>query len=237
MREQLHPLIRQLAEKIETTWHQTLDLTPYTLPQDLGYVEGILEGEQLTIENHCYQAPPFRKLHLELARLGNQLDILHCVMFPYLSYDLPIFGADLVGGPKGIGAAIVDLSPVNLQAGLPIAYRQALAQQPRPTFSQVRELPAWGDIFSEFCLFIRPVDGEEETSFSRHVQDLLQLHCQQALKTSAVTDPQQQAAILAGQRHYCGKQQQNDKTRRVLVKAFGELWADRYMMTVLFDCE
>ena len=31
------------------------------------------------------------------------------------------------------------------------------------------------------------------------------------------------------------KQQQNDKTRRVLEKAFGEEWAENYMTTVLFD--
>ncbi|MEO1635862.1 MAG: phycocyanobilin:ferredoxin oxidoreductase, partial [Cyanobacteria bacterium J06631_9] len=28
---------------------------------------------------------------------------------------------------------------------------------------------------------------------------------------------------------------QNDKTRRVLEKAFGSQWAERYMTTVLFD--
>jgi phycocyanobilin:ferredoxin oxidoreductase len=42
-------------------------------------------------------------------------------------------------------------------------------------------------------------------------------------------------AVIAGQRRYCSQQQQNDKTRRVLEKAFGESWADRYMTTVLFD--
>ncbi len=41
--------------------------------------------------------------------------------------------------------------------------------------------------------------------------------------------------ILAGQHNYCTKQQQNDKTRRVLEKAFGPVWAENYMTTVLFD--
>jgi phycocyanobilin:ferredoxin oxidoreductase len=40
---------------------------------------------------------------------------------------------------------------------------------------------------------------------------------------------------LAGQQRYCTQQQQNDKTRRVLEKAFGDAWAERYMTTVLFD--
>ncbi|MEO1182898.1 MAG: phycocyanobilin:ferredoxin oxidoreductase, partial [Cyanobacteria bacterium J06636_28] len=30
-------------------------------------------------------------------------------------------------------------------------------------------------------------------------------------------------------------QQQNDKTRRILERAFDPVWAERYMTTVLFD--
>ncbi len=62
------------------------------MPAHLGYVEGRLEGEKLTIENRCYQTPQFRKLHLELAKVGTTLDILHCVMFPRPEYALPMFG-------------------------------------------------------------------------------------------------------------------------------------------------
>ena len=38
------------------------------------------------------------------------------------------------------------------------------------------------------------------------------------------------------QSYYCEQQQKNDKTRRVLEKAFGPEWTDRYMSTMLFDC-
>jgi phycocyanobilin:ferredoxin oxidoreductase len=41
--------------------------------------------------------------------------------------------------------------------------------------------------------------------------------------------------ILAGQLYYCEKQQQNDKTRRVLEKSFGTELTERYMTTMLFD--
>ncbi len=98
LRNQQHPLIQKLADCIEATWRQYLELSPYRVPEGLGYVEGSLEGERLVIENLCYQTPQFRKLHLELARVGNSLDILHCVMFPNPEYALPIFGADLVSG-------------------------------------------------------------------------------------------------------------------------------------------
>jgi phycocyanobilin:ferredoxin oxidoreductase len=234
LREQQHPLIRQLADCIETTWKQHLDLSPYPLPSELGYVEGRLEGEKLVIENRCYQTPQFRKLHLELARVGTMLDILHCVMFPWPNYDLPIFGTDLVGGRGQISAAIADLSPVSCDRQLPDTYHKALQALPDLSFSQPRDLPAWGNIFSDFCLFIRPGSPEEESLFLSRVAAFLEIHCL-AAKAAKPVSPEQAVAVLAGQRNYCTQQQQNDKTRRVLEKAFGSDWADHYMTTVLFD--
>lgn len=232
--QQQHPLIRQWADRIEAVWHHHLDLSAYDLPEDLGYVEGRLEGEKLVIENRCYQTPQFRKIHLELARVGAALDILHCVMFPRSTYALPMFGTDLVGGRGQISAAIVDLSPTGEDFTLPDTYHSALSGLPTLKFSQPRELPAWGDIFSEFCLFIRPISPAEESQFLLRAEELLTIHCQQATSAQPIS-PEQQAKVMAGQRYYCNKQQKNDKTRRVLEKAFGSEWAERYMTTVLFD--
>jgi phycocyanobilin:ferredoxin oxidoreductase len=236
LRNQQHPLICRLADCIEETWHQHLELSPYSVPEDLGYIEGALEGERLVIENYCYQAPQFRKLHLELAQVGTGLDILHCVMFPNPDYALPIFGADLVGGRGGaISAAIADLSPVNADRSLPEPYRQALSTLPTLQFSQARALPEWADIFSEFCLFVRPMGVLEEDMFLQRVRDFLTLHCQNASLATPLTSQREIASAMAGQRYYCTKQQQNDKTRRVLEKSFGAEWTDRYMTTMLFD--
>jgi phycocyanobilin:ferredoxin oxidoreductase len=162
------------------------------------------------------------------------LDILHCVMFPRPEYDLPLFGCDLVGGRGQISAAIADLSPVNLDRILPDGYNSQLSKLTTSNFSQPRDLPEWGNIFSDFCLFIRPSSPEEETSFLSHVESFLEIHCTQAIASSPVA-PEKVAQIVAGQHNYCTKQQQNDKTRRVLEKAFGVDWAENYMTTVLFD--
>jgi len=224
-------LIQRLAETIEQTWQAQLDLSPYHLPEDLGYIEGRLEGEKLTIDNRCYQTRVFRKLHLELARVGNNLDILHCVMFPRPEYVLPMFGTDLVGGRGQISAAIVDLSPI---LGLSAEYDTALkAVLSTAHFSQRRELPTWGDIFSPHCLFVRPANPEEETEFLRIARTYLEIHCH--LAQSLPATPERIEAIRAAQTNYCTQQQQNDKTRRVLEKAFDPAWAERYMTTVLFD--
>lgn len=234
LRERQHQLIKQLANSIEEQWIGYLDLAPYKIPGDLGYVEGNLEEEKLIIENRCYQTTRFRKLHLELAQVGDRLDILHCVMFPRSNYDLPIFGVDLVGSKAGIGAAIVDLSPVNRDRTLTRAYTKALTNLPPIDFARPRTLPQWGNIFSEFCLFIQPENNLEEKLFLQRVLQYLTIHC----NTTLATRPSKmlEAEILAGQRYYCQQQQQNDKTRRVLEKSMGKPWTDRYVTQMLFDC-
>jgi phycocyanobilin:ferredoxin oxidoreductase len=238
-----NPFIKQLAEGIEEIWQSHLELSPYPIPDDLGYVEGQLEGDRLVIENRCYQTPQFRKLHLELAKVSDRLHILHCVMFPRRTYNLPIFGADLVGHSHGISAAIADLSPVKREhhlgqdpkSILPSEYHQALSQLTIPPFQKVRAIPAWGDIFSEFCLFISPQTPEEEAAFLNHVHDILTLHCRLAQAASPLTSPQDRSEVRAGHRYYCYQQRQNDKTRRILESSFGKPWAERYMSTILFD--
>ncbi len=236
LRTKQHSLIQRLADCIEASWHQYLDLSPFEVPEGLGYVEGSLEGERLVIENSCYQTPQFRKLHLELAQVGNGLDILHCVMFPKPAYALPIFGADLVGRQGvGISAAIADLSPVNRDRTLPGRYQQALSVLPEIPFTEPRALPDWGDIFSDYCLFVRPGSPQEEDAFLNRVKDFLVLHCQIACTESPLMSDSDITQVLAGQHHYCTKQQQNDRTRRVLEKSFGPEWTDRYMKTMLFD--
>ena len=233
LREQQHPLIQQLAQVIESTWQEYLQLSPYELPSDLGYIEGRLEGERLVIENSCHQTPQFRKMHLELAQVGAGLDILHCVMFPDPTYDLPMFGTDIVAGRGQVSAAIVDLSPTSTDHTLPEVYQEKLAALPPADFSQPRDLPDWGDIFSDFCLFIRPRGAVEDQQFIDRVGAFLKVHCEGAIATHAT--PENRDTILAGQQQYCEKQRRNDKTRRILENAFGPEWAERYMTTVLFD--
>ncbi|WP_373478413.1 phycocyanobilin:ferredoxin oxidoreductase [Geminocystis sp.] len=234
LKSRLHPIINQLAEIIITTWQENLSLSPYELPEGLGYVEGKLEGERLTIQNYCYQSREFRKMHLELAKVGSNLDILHCVMFPNIEYPLPMFGCDIVAGKAGISAAIVDLSPTNSEKTLSKNYQERLSNLEEIIFTDKRDLPTWGDIFSPFCLFIRPNNEEEEKLFLKIVKDYLTIHCQIANQCNPVSDSEK-LVYFQGQKNYCLQQQQNDKTRRVLEKAFGVEWAENYMNSVLFD--
>lgn len=230
----VHPLVDALAERIRACRSLMRDLEPLPIAAELEAISGSLEGDALFIRNEVHRCRGLRKLHLETARLGAGLQILHCVFFPDPRYDLPVFGADIVAGRGGVSAAIVDLSPVG--PSLPAGIASALEARQRPPFSQVRELPPWGSIFSPQVLFVRPEGPEEEQWFIEEVAFTLELLA--AAASAAESQPPEHPDTIArwrGQLDYCKSQKQNDKTRRVLEKAFDPHWADRYIEELLFD--
>ena len=230
----IHPLVDALAQRIRQRWSALPELEPLAMDPELEAICGSLDGEDLFIRNEVHRCRGLRKLHLETARLGAGLQILHCVFFPDPRYDLPVFGADIVAGRGVVSAAIVDLSPVTDQ--LPASIEAALAARDRGPFSQRRELPAWGSIFSPHVLFVRPADEAEELAFIEQVDGFLAVLAE-AVAQARPQAPDDPATVirLEGQLRYCKQQKQNDKTRRVLEKAFNPTWADRYIEELLFD--
>jgi phycocyanobilin:ferredoxin oxidoreductase len=133
-----------------------------------------------------------------------------------------------------VSAAIVDLSPVG--PSLPASVAAALEALPPRAFSQERELPAWGTIFSPYVRFVRPSDAAEEEQFVALVGDVLDVIA--AASRTAPAQPSDHPDTVRrhqGQLSYCQQQKRNDKTRRVLEKAFNPDWADRYIEQLLFD--
>jgi phycocyanobilin:ferredoxin oxidoreductase len=230
----LHPLVDALAERIRHCRDALPELRPLAVDPSLEAISGRLDGEDLFIRNEVHRARGLRKLHLETARLGAGLQILHCVFFPDPRYDLPVFGADIVAGPAGVSAAIVDLSPVEEQ--LPVAVERGLAGLPGREAGSVRDLPPWGTIFSPHVLFVRPQGSQQEEAFVEAVADRLGVLAD-AVAAGCAQAPDHPATVRRwhGQLRYCRNQKQNDKTRRVLEKAFDPLWAERYIEDLLFD--
>ena len=230
----IHPLVDALAERIRGCWQTLPELGPLAVDPELEAISGSLDGEDLFIRNELRCSRGLRKLHLETARLGAGLQILHCVFFPDPRYDLPVFGADIVAGRGVVSAAIVDLSPVTGQLPEPVLRR--LEALPRRSFSQERELPEWGTIFSPYVRFVRPADAAEEEQFIAVVVDFLEVlaAASREAEPQAIDHPD---TVLRhqGQLSYCQQQKRNDKTRRVLEKAFNSQWADRYIEELLFD--
>jgi phycocyanobilin:ferredoxin oxidoreductase len=231
---ELHPLAEALAERIRAAWLPLPEIEPLHVAADLEAISATLDGEHLFIRNELWRCRGLRKLHLETARLGLGLQILHCVWFPDPRYDLPVFGADIVASPAGVSAAIVDLSPV--RGVLPEAIDAALAGRAPRSYSHPRELPPWGSIFSPHVRFVRPADPGEDRQFVEEVGEILAILGQACRSTPAeAADASTTVERWHGQLRYCKQQKQNDKTRRVLEKAFDPAWADRYIEELLFD--
>nr|WP_254967171.1 phycocyanobilin:ferredoxin oxidoreductase [Cyanobium sp. CH-040] len=230
----LHPLVDRLAERIRSAWAELPELAALPVDPELEAISGSLDGEALFIRNELYRSRGLRKLHLETARLGLGLQILHCVWFPDPRCDLPVFGADIVASPAGVSAAIMDLSPVS--GSLPEAIRAALEARSPRVYSQPRDLPPWGSIFSPYVRFVRPAGAAEEEAFVEEVGEALGILAE-ASRRCPVQGADDPATVerWQGQLRYCKQQKQNDKTRRVLEKAFDPAWAERYIEELLFD--
>ena len=211
------------------------DVKPLSVDPKSRKIYSNLNNEELLIVNEFYQAKGFRKIHLEVAKLGKSLQILHCVFFPDPCYELPIFGADLVVNSNNISAAIVDLSPVGKH--LPDFLLSEISSLKVPEFNEPGNLPEWGFIFSPYVCFIRPVDSQEERLFLNLTDQYLSLLLALLVRININdTNSLETMERLNYQKRYCFNQRRNDKTRGILTNFFGTSWADEYINKILFEC-
>ena len=190
-------------------------------------------GRELHIENEFHKAKGFRKLHIEVAEFSRNLKILHCVFFPDPKFDIPIFGMDLVKINDIVSAAIVDLSPASQNQGL--KYEKYLSEVDKSSFTSMREIPNWGEIFSKNVFFASLKNKSEQKAFCRVVDEYLSI----LIKLSKEVKPDFEEDIVQEridyQKKYCVQQMKNEKTSMVLLKYFDEKWVNNYIKTVLFD--
>ena len=190
-------------------------------------------GRELYIENEFHKAKGFRKLHIEVAEFSKNLKILHCVFFPDPMFDIPIFGMDLVKINDIVSAAIVDLSPASQNQG--VKYEKSLSKVDKSSFTSLREIPKWGEIFSKNVFFASLKSKSEKNDFCRVVDQYLSV----LIKLSKEAEPEVKDKIVQEridyQKNYCVQQMKNEKTSMILLKYFDENWVNKYIKTVLFD--
>jgi len=229
-----HPLLLEAIDLIKNRIHSLSNVQSLSFDPTLTQIYSELNKEELFIINEFYQAKGFRKIHLEVAKLGKSFEILHSVFFPDPCYELPIFGVDLVISSNNISAAIVDLSPVGENmSDFMISQMESLSI---PIFQEPRILPEWGSVFSPYVCFIRPVDSNEEKSFLKLIDQYLSvLSSLILLERTDEINSLQTIDRFQYQKRYCLNQKLNDKTRVILTKYFGSSWADEYIEKILFD--
>ena len=231
----LHPLLLETIELIKKRLNSLTDVQSICFDPKSSDILINQESEDLFILNEFYQAKGFRKIHLEVAKLGKSWEIFHCVFFPDPCYELPIFGVDFVISSNNISAAIVDLSPVwDHMPNLFIAQMESLHV---PKFKETRMIPDWGYIFSPYLCFIRPVDFSEEKSFLTLIDQYLSVLISMVLVVK-IDEINSLDSIerFKYQKRYCLNQKRNKKTRSILSKFFGSSWADYYINNILFEC-
>jgi phycocyanobilin:ferredoxin oxidoreductase len=227
----LHPLIQSLADSILDSWNEHFEMKEIEIPEEFGRIEKSSgDEEEVYIENYVWETEKFRKIHLEVAQMKSGLDILHTNMYPRYEYDLPIFGADIVASSKSVGAAIVDISSIKEDRSLPESYKILDIVSDRE-FEKDKKMPEWGDVFSEYCVFVSPTE-EEYNKFVNIAFTYLNYHCAISNITKPVGNVQEN---YEGHKHYCEKQRKNNKTRGVLKSIFGDEFADKYISEMLFD--
>ena len=230
----LNPLLLEVFELLKNRINSLTDVKPLNIDPQLSKIYSNRNKEELFIINEFYQATGFRKIHLEVAKLGKSLEILHCVFFPDPCYELPIFGVDLIVNSNNISAAIVDLSPVG--KNLPNFLNSQMKLLKVPNFKESAKLPEWGFIFSPYVCFVRPVDFLEEKSFLKLIDEYLSVLLSSLVMVGAdEINSSDTMDRLNYQKRYCSNQKRNDKTRGVLTKFFGSSWAEEYIDKILFE--
>ena len=227
------PLILDLLQNIRERRSMLENLQTLKVDPNLTNIISNEIGKELIIENEFHKAKGFRKLHIEVAEFSKNLKILHCVFFPDPKFDIPIFGMDLVKMNEIVSAAIVDLSPASKNQGL--KYEELLNEVDKSSFTSLREIPKWGDIFSKNVFFASLKSKSEKNDFCRVVDQYLSI----LIKLSEKARPEFKEEIIKEredyQKNYCAQQMKNEKTSMVLLKYFDEKWVNNYIKTVLFD--
>ena len=229
----IDPLILDLLQNIREHRSMLENLECIKVDPNLTNIVSKEKGRELFIENEFHKAKGFRKLHIEVAEFTNNLKILHCVFFPDPKFDIPIFGMDLVKINDFVSAAIVDLSPASKNQGL--KYEKFLSEVDKGSFSSLRDVPKWGNIFSKNVFFASLKSKSEKNDFCRIVNQYLSILIKLSREVKPEFNKRNIQERIDYQKKYCVQQMKNEKTSMVLLKYFDEEWVNNYIKKVLFD--
>ena len=98
--------MKSLTAEVSNYIRKELKSFPDVRPLENKYP--IVENDKVFIMNEMHQSKKLRKMHLEIGYTDN-IEVMHCVLYPSVDYPIPIFGADIVATPKVITAAIIDI--------------------------------------------------------------------------------------------------------------------------------
>ena len=77
----MHPVLLDAIELVKNRINSLPDVKSLCFDPKSREIKSNLNKEELFIINEFYQSKGFRKIHLEVAKLGSSFQILHCVFF------------------------------------------------------------------------------------------------------------------------------------------------------------
>ena len=178
----------------------------------------VIETEDFGWTNTRWSSSRFRLAHVERFEQP-KFSVLHTVIFPYITDPSPIFGFDIIASDSKATGLFFDLSPTVTPVE-PFSRRD---------YSEPRDRPEWGDIFSEHWVACRPT-FVEAVEICDHACTVLGQYLDQL--TSQTTHLI--GLVRQAQNHYSLQQRQNEHTTRVIKKILGPERGTYFVENILF---
>lgn len=170
------------------------------------------EGHDFGWPNYVFTSNKFRRAHLDIidARQHKKLYMLHLCIFPHTNDCSPIFGFDLIAGPKKVTGAFHDFSPIGTENHFMADWFHGKVKD--LVWSKKRDLPEWArNIFSDDMIAAGNISDEAEldiiTGLVRHTLDYYLDNVGSTRVDYDTTDRQDL---------YCYNQRQNPHTPKVM---------------------
>lgn len=176
----------------------------------LSQYEAYDEGHRFSWPNYVFRSSTFRRAHLDIvdARETKSLYMLHLTIMPHLDDPSPIFGFDIIAGPRKVTGAFHDFSPTDPTHPLLGWFRDRVSGY---TWSKERELPDWAkNIFSRSMVAAGNIqDSQELATVLKLVTENLDHYLKEVGRERVGEYTQRQD-------WYCQNQKKNPHTPRVM---------------------
>ena len=128
---------------------EALEATAAKIIEKLSAYDAADEVHDFPWPNYIYTSKHFRRAHLDIVdvRDTKKLYMMHLCIFPNTTDSAPIFGFDIIAGPKKVTGAFHDFSPVGEDHEMLRWFDSAVSEL---SWHKTRQMPPWAKaIFSD----------------------------------------------------------------------------------------
>lgn len=179
------------------------------LSADSAYITQYKNDTEVPIRDFSFYGEKFHRGHLSIVdtRETKNLYLLHCTIMPWPDDPSPIYGFDIISGPKKVSGAFHDFSPIG-PSMMNSMFKDMTSDL---EWNKRRPLPEWAQsIFSENIVAIGAVGSDELGKFIELGLHTLNCYLKYVGEETYETYDDKQSL-------YCSQQRKNDRTPKSLV--------------------